>query len=373
MKNNRSKLILAFVLIDAVLFVVCLLSFAYFHHVRDLWGSVSDDGIIAARPTPDTHHSAGTTAPGKETSSAAPPDTDEVTAPQDPDTYPDVTDSPDTTGAPDTTPPEPPHKFEELFAPEGEIEITGNSYRSHDICVTVTEITEPISDYVARYFIYDVYIRYTENLFSVYDDTRHPFTDFVEAGGYPVAAISGDFWGHNADIAVRNGVTLRQKKVADDDFCVLRYDGTLETHYASEYSSFEITDDIYQIWNFGPALLDGEGHARTDFGSKNDIKHRNPRASIGYYEPGHYCFIVVDGRLDFTYEGETSYFRGMRLYDLAKLYEELGCRAAFNLDGGDSAFAYFNGEIIRQDNDRSQPGGDEPRNIYDIICIGELG
>ena len=37
-----------------------------------------------------------------------------------------------------------------------------------------------------------------------------------------------------------------------------------------------------------------DGKAKTTFTS--DVKPKNPRSVIGYYEPGHYCFVQVDGR-----------------------------------------------------------------------------
>jgi exopolysaccharide biosynthesis protein len=51
---------------------------------------------------------------------------------------------------------------------------------------------------------------------------------------------------------------------------------------------------VWQIFYFGPMLLDEEGHAMKKFNS--DVNPVNPRSVIGYYEPGHYCFLVVDGR-----------------------------------------------------------------------------
>ena len=45
-----------------------------------------------------------------------------------------------------------------------------------------------------------------------------------------------------------------------------------------------------------------------------------PRGAIGYYEPGHYCFVVVDGR-------QTGYSRGVTLEELAQVFDDLGCTA----------------------------------------------
>ena len=51
---------------------------------------------------------------------------------------------------------------------------------------------------------------------------------------------------------------------------------------------------------------------------------------LGYYEPGHYCFVVVDGR--------TSASEGLTIKVLAQLMQKLGCKRAYNLDGGNSSF-----------------------------------
>lgn len=55
--------------------------------------------------------------------------------------------------------------------------------------------------------------------------------------------------------------------------------------------------------------------------------------AIGYFEPGHYCLLLVDGRQKSS--------RGMFPHEMAKLFENLGCRAAYNLDGGHCSFMTF--------------------------------
>ncbi len=349
MKKTSWKRLFAIVLIDVLVFVVCLLSFAYFHHVRRMWSNSKDD-IIVGRPSSNS--------PG---TSAADTDTNTNTVDS------TGTDTTDGTGEPETTAPE----DEWPFAAEGVVEKTGTMYRSHDVYINVEKITRPLSDYIAEYYVYDVYVRSMDNFYTVSSSSRHSFNDLLESGGGAIAAISGDFWYQNAEIAVRSGELLRHESSSEDDFCVLYNDGSMEIFPGSAIRDFNVTEDIYQIWNFGPSLLDEDGHSKTDFGSKNDIKSRNPRASIGYYEPGHYCFIVAEGRRKIYYNGESVYIKGIRLKDLSEIYEELGCRLAYNLDGGDSAYGYFNGEILRQDFDRAYLDGKEPRKIYDIICIGE--
>lgn len=109
---------------------------------------------------------------------------------------------------------------------------------------------------------------------------------------------------------------------------------------------------VWQAWNFGPALLDN-GEAITVFDSA--IKGKNPRNSIGYYEPGHYCFITVDGR-------QNGYSVGMTLAELSAVYASLGCKCAYNLDGGATAEMIFQGELVN----KPYKGG---RQSSDIICF----
>ena len=92
--------------------------------------------------------------------------------------------------------------------------------------------------------------------------------------------------------------------------------------------------DPWQTWQFGPALLDENGEAKREFNSA--LYPPNPRCAIGYYEPGHYCFVVVDGR-------QERYSMGAHLRELSALMKKLGCKAAYNLDGGMSVQMYFNG------------------------------
>ena len=113
---------------------------------------------------------------------------------------------------------------------------------------------------------------------------------------------------------------------------------------------------MYQAFSFGPALLDANGKAMEEYDT--EIERVNPRCAIGYYEPGHYCFVVVDGR-------QSGYSRGMTIQQLAQTFEALGCKAAYNLDGGKTTVMIFDGKKVNTPAD----GG---RKISDIVYIGEV-
>ena len=85
----------------------------------------------------------------------------------------------------------------------------------------------------------------------------------------------------------------------------------------------------------------------------------NPRTAIGMVEPGHYFFVVSDGR---TNESE-----GLSLYQLADIMKTLGCTVAYNLDGGGSSTMYFNGEIINYPTTSGRSM--KERGVSDIVYI----
>ena len=100
-------------------------------------------------------------------------------------------------------------------------------------------------------------------------------------------------------------------------------------------------------------MLLKKGKAMKKFNSR--VTEPNPRAAIGYYQPGHYCLVLVDGR-------QRNYSNGMTMEELSRLMESLGCKVAYNLDGGKSAALVFQGRAVG----RPFEGG---RDISDIIYI----
>lgn len=378
MKNKWTH-ILKIVTADLLVSAVCLCAFCWFHHVEKMWFSGSDDIIIA----PDNDIITDEDSSASVTDTNAQTGNDMSRSDTDADTTDTVnedigTDIPDEEGSTSAeieteTPTEVDTPYwESLFAPKGTVEQTDTMYRSYNIYLTVDEVYREFDGYVAKYFVYDIYLRDISCLKAVYSESKHFINDYTSAGN-SIAAISGDYWVNNAEISVKNGTLLRNDGVGENDFCVLYYDGVMKTYRSSELPAFKITDDVYQIWSFGPALLTDEGEPLDNFDDYSSyLAKEHPRSSIGYYEPGHYCFIVAEGRRHLKYNGERVYSGGIKLADLSKVYAELGCVAAFNLDGGDSAFGYYNGEIIRQDWDRANVDGKEPRKIFDIISISEI-
>lgn len=156
-----------------------------------------------------------------------------------------------------------------------------------------------------------------------------------------VLAVNGDSYSNsrhrNNGTIIRNGLIYRAQPT-DMETCVLNWDGMMKIYGPQELDLQQLVDSgAYQSWVFGPSLLDENGKAKTSFLTWDYIKESHPRTAIGYYEPGHYCLLVVDGRQ------KTS--RGMFLDAMAALFEQLGCKAAYNLDGGHCSFMTLGTQI----------------------------
>lgn len=70
-------------------------------------------------------------------------------------------------------------------------------------------------------------------------------------------------------------------------------------------------------------------------------------------------FVVVDGR-------SAGYSRGVTMTEFAEIFQGLGAKVAYNLDGGGSSTMYFNGELVNrpQGSSRRFAGAVPARNGY---------
>ena len=166
-----------------------------------------------------------------------------------------------------------------------------------------------------------------------------------------VVAISGDYYSARKEgIIVRNGVLYRDTRF--EDVCVLLNDGRMLTLTPGELDLQQLKEAApWQVWSFGPKLLDN-GAAITSFTSA--VEKNNPRSAIGYYEPGHYCLVVVDGR-------QGKYSGGLDMKELSKLMYTLGCVRAYNLDGGATAHMSWLDAVINSPS--------KERDVHDVICV----
>lgn len=247
-------------------------------------------------------------------------------------------------------------KFKDKFTDKA-AEQTGNAYRNANINVSIEKVhKENLTYYVAD--IYVAELKYFKTAFAKKPDKmgHYDFTDRIAKQNNAILAISGDHCAANEGTVVRMGKVFRKPK-SSFDVLVMNYDGTMQMHSPDEFDvSKTLSAGVYQVWSFGPMLVK-DGQPLKQFNDTLGITGKNPRAAIGYYEPGHYCFVLVDGR-------QGSYSKGLTLLELAQLFTNLGCKLAYNMDGGRSAEMAFMGKLV------SHPM-DDRRETPDIIYIGE--
>ena len=242
---------------------------------------------------------------------------------------------------------------------------TADSYTSPNVSIQIQKVTTGSGNSLVTYSVADIYIAdiecfgtyLAENTYgSGYRDTV-PDMDIASGA---LLAMTGDYYGNsagnNGGVVVRNG-KLYRAEATDCDVGALYYDGTVRVFAPGTFDAREaVSRGVWQAWTFGPMLLDADGKAMKTFNSSVTVQ--NPRSGFGYYEPGHYCFILVDGRQD-------GYSVGVTMAQYAKIFEQLGCKSAYNLDGGQSAAMTFNDTFVN----RPYKGG---RSVSDCLIIREV-
>ena len=227
------------------------------------------------------------------------------------------------------------------------------SYQSDNLRVAITKkYTQKASYYYADVWVRSIDVFRTETANNEFGTGVRDWPLNIANEHNAVFAVTGDYFGARAEgLVIRNGNMYRESITSD--VCLLFADGTMETYKKDSINlSEQLPRGIWQGWSFGPCLLEN-GQAIEYF--TDPIRVANPRTAMGYFEPGHYCFVVVDGRQ------ETS--DGMTLSELSEVFAQAGCKCAYNLDGGQTSAMIFQGRIINSPSD----GG---RRCSDIISFG---
>lgn len=344
--RKKRKSVFRLIVQDILLTGLVLCVFALFHHVIPR--------LTAANREMPTPVSIQTPAPVQ---TLEPQQTPAPTETENPEATPEPTPEP----TPD--PMDWRTKFAEHFTDE--IVVTENSYTSPNIAIHIDTYTtdDPAP---TTYFVADIYIAQLENFQTYWAGGKLSYYMYesplsIAKNAEAILSINGDYADNQLyGFLVRNG-ELYYTEQTTNDICVLYYDGTMETYDADEYKVEDVlARSPYQVWKFGPALLDGNGQPkeRSAYNTTTEIGWENPRSGVGYYEPGHYCFVIVDGR-------QSGYSRGLEIERFAQVFADLGCVCAYNLDGGQSAVMTFNQGLY------SHPylGG---RDSGDILLIREL-
>jgi exopolysaccharide biosynthesis protein len=267
---------------------------------------------------------------------------------------------PDSEPTPEPTP-EPVGSFRNKYADkftDGEVIRTDNTYQSANLNITFQK--RYFDELMSRVYYADIYIADISCLKTVLaeDTFGRGYKEWITKAARrmgSVVTMNGDYYGsRDFGVVVRNGTLYRDAKNIRD-VAVLYWDGSFETLPPERFNAKKAMEaGAYQCWHFGPRLLDDAGRAMTEFNADSHMKKRHPRSAFGYYEPGHYCFVVVDGRLDES--------KGVKLDGLSKVMEGLGCTAAYNLDGGQTSLLAKGDKLVN----RPSGGG---RSASDFIIV----
>ena len=253
-------------------------------------------------------------------------------------------------------------RFPGKFTPTEEV--SENSYQSPDVAIFLTKVYDDTSfSSFVTYFVADIYVQDITRLRTA--PAGKDFTSPLAASVTQMAqknnaffAASGDYYAHSLQaLVIRNGVSYNDRPSTRFQSCVLFQDGTMDFFAPEELDvPALLAAGAWQGWTFGPSLLSEDGQPLTSMPSTYiGVNDRNPRCMLGYFEPGHYCIVVADGR-----QPSQRYSNGLTLLELSQLASDLGCTKAYNLDGGQSAQIYWQGGVY------NHPSGGG-RSISDII------
>jgi len=198
--------------------------------------------------------------------------------------------------------------------------------------------------YVADVYIKDISCFKTVMANDTYGKNQREDVSAMALRSGKALTVTGDNYSMlESPCVVRNGVVYSMD--TKSPVCALFWNGEMEMVSVKDFSINALVDKgIYQAWSGGEILVETsliEVDENAGYGAAK------PRAAIGYFEPGHYCFMVT--------EADTT------IYELAVSMQKLGVNSAYMLAcGGISAMAY-NGGILNARDDRD---------CADIISIG---
>lgn len=239
--------------------------------------------------------------------------------------------------------------------------LTNTSYKDNNIEINITEHNENDTKiYVADIVLNDSKYLKTAFAKSSYGKNITDYTSAISESVNAILAINGDYYGvQESGYVLKNGVVYRNTASNREDLVIYK-DGSFEIINEKETSIDKLVEKgAYNILSFGPSLIENSKISVSTSDEVGKAMASNPRTAIGIIDQNHYVFVVSDGR--------TSESEGLSLYELATFMQSLGCKTAYNLDGGGSSTMYFNGNVI---NNPTTNGSIKERKVSDIVYIG---
>ena len=235
---------------------------------------------------------------------------------------------------------------------DGNITIKITTYRENDTNIYVADVTLKSADYLNTVLANGTYGR---NITAT--------TSTIAEEANAILAINGDYYGaQQSGYVIRNGVLYRSTS-SDDSQEDLVIDSSGNFSIVTEGSTTAqalLDSGAQQVLSFGPALVENSEVVVSANEEVGKAKTSNPRTAIGQIDSLHYVFVVSDGR--------TSESEGLSLSELATFMQNLGCKTAYNLDGGGSSTMVFNGTVINQPTTNGNTISE--RKVSDIVSIG---
>ncbi len=261
-----------------------------------------------------------------------------------------VTQAPVQTSPPVTSPPI------SVKPQDGERYIGGFDKDGMSLSITKVERGE------LNYFICDIKLSSPDQLMTAFAGgklTGRLFTSKIASSVGASFAVNGDFCGFRTEgIIIRGGQLYRNDTKSDWDLLYLDANGDLLTCKNNQTDGQSLVSaGVLQSWCFGPVLVK-DGVALSEFNTPNlSTRAKEPRTAIGQVDRLHYIILVVDQVRTPEESG------GMSFAELASEFERLGCKIAYNLDGGGSTTLYYNGSVI------NTPCVNGERQVSDIIYL----
>lgn len=237
------------------------------------------------------------------------------------------------------------------------------SYQSDELRIAIKKVVD--EENVMTYFVADIWMRNYRSFRTAFGSgefcgAAEDATTISEREN-AILGVSGSY---NQGFVLHNGVFYQSIKKKKSDNCLALYKTGELVAYRYEADGFNAKkaaeNGVWQGWQFGPMFIHN-GESATGY---NPGGTRHPRCIIGYYEPGHYVMVLVDGR-------QEGYSIGMNYYECVELMESLGCVEAYNLDGGESIRMTFMGEVINHPSGDRDGDGMGDRLIVDMLVFAE--
>lgn len=258
-------------------------------------------------------------------------------------------------------------------ASDSTAKITDTSYTSDLAKINITKTVTGTGSSQVTYFVADLNLKQGTVLASAFakdsfGENITETTSVIAENNNAIFAINGDYYGfRDTGIIIRNGVAYRDKGAREG--LAFYKDGSVKVYDETQTDADTlVADGVWQTVSFGPAVVkdskqvDGidQVEVDTNFGN-HSIQGQQPRTALGFIDDNHYVFVVVDGRAE-------GYSVGVTMPELAQIMIELGCQAAYNIDGGGSSTMYFNGKLVNNPLGRNQERG-----TSDILFIAGQG